>query len=488
MKKSLRLLTLILALVMIISSLAACNSDDTQDDDDNDGDTEAVVDEFFPDIAKKDYGTDFFITNQIDCNPMKYYWVEESDGDAMSEALYLRQEQVRKHLGVEITATQAGHHTTYAVDFQTAVKNKDDSVHLLISHVHSGVEGLISGGYLADFNDFDSINLDAHYWNQTFMEGVAIDDLMFLGNSNFNILYTYVIAFNKTMLEQQEDALDESIYDIVTDYRWTLDRMISLAQLVSIDATADGKTEDDTFGITGVHWVPFVGFLEASNIQLVDIAEDGNYKISFYNSLNQAKTTNLITTLSELAKADYAWFGRYKNDDQYGVDIPLYTGRTLMELRATNSLQNLCDYDVEFGVLPYPMYDEAQADVGYRHLQWGGYLCIPSYLVDPNMVGDTIEMLSYYSTNVNTTFYEKLLGKQVADVPEDRKILDMVWDSVVSDFGQTYTTASGNVLYMVPNLTHAADSNISSYHQGVENSANKSIKKFLNTVKKKYGN
>jgi hypothetical protein len=41
---------------------------------------------------------------------------------------------------------------------------------------------------------------------------------------------------------------------------------------------------------------------------------------------------------------------------------------------------------------------------------------------------------------------------------------------------------------MVPNLTHAADSNISSYHQGVENSANKSIKKFLNTVKKKYGN
>lgn len=488
MKKSLRLLTLILALVMIISSLAACNSDDTQDDDDNDGDTEAVVDEFFPDIAKKDYDTDFFITNQIDCNPMKYYWVEESDGDAMSEALYLRQEQVRKHLGVEITATQAGHHTTYAVDFQTAVKNKDDSVHLLISHVHSGVEGLISGGYLADFNDFDSINLDAHYWNQTFMEGVAIDDLMFLGNSNFNILYTYVIAFNKTMLEQQEDALDESIYDIVTDYRWTLDRMISLAQLVSIDATADGKTEDDTFGITGVHWVPFVGFLEASNIQLVDIAEDGNYKISFYNSLNQVKTTNLITTLSELAKADYAWFGRYKNDDQYGVDIPLYTGRTLMELRATNALQSLCEYDVEFGVLPYPMYDEAQADVGYRHLQWGGYLCIPSYLVDPTMVGDTIEMLSYYSTNVNTTFYEKLLGKQVADVPEDRKILDMVWDSVVSDFGQTYTTASGNVLYMVPNLTHAADSNISSYHQGVENSANKSIKKFLNTVKKKYGN
>ena len=482
MKKSLRLLTLILAMAMLLSLLAACDkANNTTDEEDN---TNAeTVDEFFPDVSKKNYDTDFFITNQTDCNPMKYYWVEESSGDAMSEALYLRQEQVRKHLGVTITATLASGHTTYHTDFQTAVKNKDDSVQLLISHVHSGIESLISGGYLADFNEFDAINLDADYWNSEFMEGVAIDDLMFLGNSNFNILYTYVIAFNKTMLDQQEDALDEPIYDLVTDYRWTLDQMISLAELVSIDKTADGKTDDDTFGLTGIQWVPFVGFLNASNIQLVDVAEDGNYKIAFYNELNKAKTTDLIVKLSNLAKADYAWF-RYRIEDT--PEIPLYTGRALMELRATNSLPTLCDYDVEFGVLPYPMYDEAQASVGYRHLQWGGYLCIPSYTANPDMVGETLEMISYYSTNVNITYYQKLLGKQVADVPEDREMLDMIWDSVVSDFGQTYTTTAGNVLYMVPELTHMADPNIASYVGGKESSANKTIRKFLATVKYNY--
>lgn len=482
MKKSLRFLALILALVTLVATFAACNSDEDTDDEDNE--SESVVDEFFPDIAKKDYGSDFFITSQTDSNTMKYHWVEESDGDGLSEAIYLRQEQVRKHLGVEITAKQASHHTTYAIDFQTAVKNKDDSVQLLMSHVHSGIEALISGGYLADFNDFDSIDLDAHYWNQEFMEGLAIDDMMFLGNSNFNILYTYVIAFNKTMLEQQEDALEESIYDIVTDYRWTLDRMISLASLVSIDATSDGKTEDDTFGLTGVQWVPFVGFLNASNIQLVDIAEDGNYKLSFYDALNQAKTTALIGKLADLAKADYAWF-RYRIEDT--PEVNLQTGRTLMELKSTNHLPILCDSDVDFGVLPYPMYDEAQKDVGYRHLQWGGYLCIPSYLSDPTMVGDTIEMLSYYSTNVNVAFYEKLLGKQVADLPDDRKMLNMIWDSVCSDFGQTYTEIAG-VLYMVPELTHQADPNMSSFYSGRESSANKAIRRFIATTKKKYGN
>ena len=482
MKKSLRLLALILALAMSISVFVACDSEDDADDNDTDA-PEETIDEFFPDIEKKNYDTDFFITNQTDCNPMKYYWVEESDGDAMSEALYLRQEQVRKYLGVEITATQASGHTTYHTDFQTAVKNKDDSVHLLISHVHSGIESLISGGYLADFNEFDSINLDADYWNSEFMEGVAIDDLMFLGNSNFNILYTYVIAFNKTMLDQQEDALEEPIYDMVLDYRWTIDEMIKLAELVYIDKTSDGKTDDDTFGLTGTQWVPFVGFLNACNIQLVDIAEDGNYKLSFYNQLNQSKTTDLIVKLSNLTKSDCAWF-RYRIEETPVVE--LHTGRALMELRSTNALPSLCDYDVEFGVLPYPMYDVNQKDVGYRHLQWGGYLCIPSYTADPTMVGDTLEMISYYSTNVNTTFYEKLLGKQVADVPEDRQMLDMIWDSIVSDFAQTYSECSGNILYMLPTITHQADPNIASYVGGKENSANKNIRKFLAIVKKSY--
>ena len=492
MKKSFKLIALLLALVMSVSLFAACDKGDKNDTDDNAAnETSAPSDEYFPDVAKNNYDTDFFISNQTDCNNMKYHWVEESDGDAMSEAIYLRQEQVRKYLGVEITATEAGKHDVYHVDFQTAVKNKDNSVHLLMSHVHSGIESLISGGYLADFNDFDSLNLDADYWNYQFMEDLAIEDMMFLGNSNFNILYTYVIAFNKTMLNQQYDGAvkagifedGETIYDVVTNYRWTLDKMISLASLVSVDKTGNGKSDDDTFGLTGVQWVPYIGFLQACNVQLVDVAQDGSYKVSFYNELNKAKSTDIVVKLSELSKADYAWF-RYRIEDT--PEIHLQSNRTLMELKSTNYLPGLCDYDVEFGIIPYPMYDEAQASVGYRHLQWGGYLCIPSYLENPNMVGDTLEMLAYYSANVNTTFYEKLLGKQVADVPEDKAMLELVWGSVVSDFGQTYSTVCGG-LYMIPELTHAAEPNIASYHDGMERSANKAIKKFIATTASKYG-
>ena len=393
--------------------------------------------------------------------------------------------EIKKLLGVEVTATVAGSHDTYYDNFKTAVKNKDDSVHLLMSHVHSGIDSLISGGYLKDFNSFDSINLDADYWNDEFMETLAIDDRMFLGYSDFNALYTYVIAFNKTMMDQYYDSASidgETIYDVVTDYRWTLDKMNTLASLVSIDKTGNGKTSDDTYGITGVQWVPFIGFLQSSNVQLVDLNEEGNYVVSFYNQQTKDITDGVIQILTELSKSDYAWF-RYRIEDT--PEIHLQTGRTLMELKSTYHLSGLCDYDVEFGVLPYPMYNEAQASVGYRHLQWGGYLCIPSYLGNPDMVGDTIDALSLCSKTVKTVSIEKMLGKRLDDAPDDAAVIELVWDTVVADFGQTFSSLTGS-LYMMPELTHQEEPNVASYHDIMERSANKSLKKFLTTVRTIY--
>ena len=102
------------------------------------------------------------------------------------------------------------------------------------------------------------------------------------------------------------------------------------------------------------------------------------------------------------------------------------------------------------------------------------------------MVGETIELLSYYSEDVNTAFYEKLLGKQVANAPLDRKMLDIVWDSVCSDFGQTYFSVieNTNFVYILPEITKVgATDNLASYVAKHESSANKNLKKFVAKVK-----
>lgn len=103
------------------------------------------------------------------------------------------------------------------------------------------------------------------------------------------------------------------------------------------------------------------------------------------------------------------------------------------------------------------------------------------------MIAESLEVLSFHSGNVRTAVYEKLLGKQVANAPDDAKMLDIVWDNLCSDFGLTYSTITTYLddnLYMIPWLTQAhSDKNIASYVKAYEIRANRAIEKYLTRLK-----
>lgn len=486
MKKHFKLMAALLALLMLVSVFVAC---DLEIDDPVEEESTQGPDEVVPPIAKKKYDAEFYLSILPDTNPMEYYWVEKSDGDPMDEAVYARQEKVYKWLGVEILGQQVTGHTTYTEGFKTSVKNRDGSVDTLMTHVHSGVAGLLSEMYLQDLSELPGIDLDQDYWNRDFMDSIAIDNNYYLGFSNYNILYTHVIAFNKEMMEQSAGSMEKSVYQLVNDNEWTLDRMLSLAQLVSSDRTSNGKTDDDTFGLTGQQWVPWIGFFHASNINLVEMNEKGEYVISFMNTANEEKTSSLVNKLKEFSASKYGYFEfpTVPGQGVPSVSVPLTSGRTLMQLASTNGLHSFLKHKVTFGVLPYPMYDVNQKNVGYRSLQWGGYIAVPNYLTNPEMVGETLELLAFYSDDVMVTFYEKMLGKQVADVPDDRKMLDIVWDSVCTDFGQTYLDECPGALYFLPYVTWPGPEGkeLTSYLAGFERGSNRQLATFIKKVVKK---
>ncbi len=443
----------------------------------------------------KNYDDEFYLSILPDVNPMNYYWAdpEKTNSSMMYEALYARQQKVYEQLGVEIYASSAGNHMTYLEPFKNAVKTMDGSRDTLISHVHTGVPHLVSEMYLRDFGQMPGIDLNADYWNLDFMDSLSIPtssgDYYFLGFSDFNILYTHVVAFNKTMMEQKTSGiLEKSVYQLVDDYEWTLDQMLSLAQLVSEDPSNDGKTTDDTYGLTGQQWVPWIGLLHASNINYVEINETGKYGVSLMNETYKEKSSNLVTKLRDFSASQYGYF-TFPTPGTSGVPAPikLTTGRALMQLTSTHELVAFLDSDITFGVLPYPMYDRDQKDVGYRSLQWGGYLCIPAYLRNKDMVGDTLEALAYYSEDVHTAFYDRLLGRQISDMPDDARMLEIVWDSVCTDFGQTYSEICEGILYVLPRVTWTGEGGqelASTVTGKMENSVNKSINKFMKIVEK----
>ena len=493
MKTYVKLIALLLACLMTVSVFAGCNTEEIQ----TEGGSEQVVSESSlletvteieteatPLIDRNDYNSDFFISIYHGSNVIKYHWVEESENDVLSEAIFARQEKVRDYLGVQIVGKDPGSYTEYSKHFTNAVKNKDGSVDMMLSHVYASVSTLVSSNYLTDISTLPGVDLNADYWNHEFMEDLSIFGKYYLGHSDYNILYTHVVTFNKDMMDKYANALPKSVYDMVRDYEWTLDEMISLANLVYIDESANGKTPDDTFGITGRQWNEFPGFLHASDINIIDLDESGGYSVSLLNEINADKTYGLVEKLHNLSKSDCAWFDYATTG---APTVPFTTGRTLMHLSETGALVSYLDYELSFGVLPYPMYDTAQKDVGYRHLQWGGYIMVPSYMKNEQMTGETLELLGYFSDNVKLAYYEKMLGKQVADVVDDSQMLEIVWDSVCCEFAQTFSEVVGgnNLLYLMATVTEAtASPTVASTVATQSRAAEGAVKKFLSKLER----
>ena len=485
MKFYLRILLLLMAAVLALSVFVGCDTggdvgDDTDVDETNDPTS------IFPDVERKDYSQDFNIFAVGENVSWQFYITEDTNsGTPIDEAIFRRQNRVEKYLGIDIIGVKYPDSAwnTYNKNIQSAVQNMDGTLDAFITHPHGAISNLISDNLIVDLSEFEGIDLDAEYWNKNVMNSLELKGNYYLGYSDYNLVDTYVIAFNKEMLAKYASSMDKSIYDVVRDREWTLDKMIDLASNVYADATGNGKSKDDTFGISGSCWVGFCGFLTSSNIpMMMQDQQSGNYKVALSDKEYQGRADGLIEKLRDLDKSNFAFFDHPSTTGYSTRSVPLSSGRTLMETIGVSSLSGLLSYNVEFGVLPYPMYDLSQANVGYKSLQWGGYIAVPSYVKNPIMTGEALEMLSFYSEPVRVTYYEKQLGKQVADVPDDVAMLDIVWDSVSTDIGQTFEDmSSGNgFCYTVPKLLDpAATQNLASFINARETLVNTAFRKFI---------
>ena len=494
MKRKVKLLALVLSFVLLMSAvLTSCDSSneevttDQADTNASDTITETVIETEevdVPDIPVKDYDEQLYMMIYGGDSAVKFLWVEESDASLLSQAVYERQINLMNHLGVELVYIPTQGWLGYNEPFKQSVKNKDGAIDVFLPSGYLAIAEMIEEGYMYNLDNIDAFDFEADYWDMDFMDSIALDGHHYLGYSDFNVMKAYVVTFNKEMLAKYQDSLDESIYDSVYNYHWTIDKMLALANLVYIDATGDGKTADDTFGISAKQWQPFVPFLMASDIRLVDMNEKGMYEVSVMSEINAPKTLALVDKLKGLAESDCAWL-QWLDDPNVAV-IPLHTNRTLMNLSFTSELDQLLNYDVTFGILPYPMFDEAQKDVGYLSMNRDTYIVLPSYMRNEQMITESIELLSYYSSDVRNAVFEKWLGKQAADAPDDVKMLNIVWDNLYSDFGYTYSTiasALDNNLYMLPTVTKAgSDKTATSYIASYTRAANNAIAKYMKKI------
>ena len=476
-----KLLALLLAGLMLFSA-TACGQSDESEETKAPPDTEAVTEAdtgYKPDIEKTDYACDFIITGNGNIRS----WAiadEDSTGDPFQDAIYERAIRVKDHLGVTLVDVDAGSWTEYAGNVIRTVQAGTDEYQLVSTHVYQGVVELLSSGGMLDFTELDGVNLDAPYWDMAYMEDLTIGDKYLAGYNDFCLSEPFCMIFNKDLTEEYNL---NAPYQEVRDMKWTLDKMISFVSTISRDNGDNVWNEQDTYGISSGGWVDFIGFVQSSDMKIVAKDSEGTYQIAYDD--NNEKTLALLETLCEVYDAEYSWFSS-PHTEREGKGIGFGSGRVLLSMTTTAGLTNLRGEALRFGVLPYPLYDEDQD--AYHSLNWNGIIAVPSTVRNRQMVGETLELLAYYTNPVKVAYYEDLLGTKLADAPDDAEMLEIIWDSQISDAGLITANllfpSMDYLLYLVPNICREGIGTYSSYLKKYMKPVNKALDNFFNPRRK----
>ena len=446
MKKILKSISLILVILMLFTAFAACDKDNdtSKETEDSKNDTSSVSSsteggknepndppltensEFK--VPSANYGKDFNILAS------KYIYTDfvqcEDTSNSLDLAIYERDGKIKTHLGVTLKYNLVGSSSMrdIASAFNALKANHasgDDAYQLYLTDASAAVLVLATQYYVSDLQTFEDINLNADYWNKEVMEELEYKSKLYYGVSDYMIANPNVVFFNKTM---QENYKIRNPYEMVRDGTWTLENMT--VESMKVAEPGDKATKNLGLGTIG-EW-HFVSFLDSCDVEIVK--DEGGYKTLDMSAANE-RYANVYDQLEALCASDTSLLYDPATHDVHDPDKSIASGRVLFSFVALHQANDYRKTDVKFGILPYPKYDTDQKE--YRSFDWSGLMCVPVTIKDPNMVGQVLECLSYFSANgennIHTAYYENLLGSKLADAPDDYEMLKIIYDGVVTN-------------------------------------------------------
>ena len=198
-------------------------------------------------------------------------------------------------------------------------------------------------------------------------------------------------------------------------------------------------------------------------------------------AMNTEKTQRMVEIFHDLNTQKVCHVAETNAHPQMTME----TGRLLFFMNGPDELERLRDCEVEFGFVPYPKWDEAQKE--YHSMDFGGLMCVPTTITDPEMVGTVLELLAWDSdNNVVPTYYNTLLEGKFAQDETAASMLRLIFDSICYEVGGNYFGFSGgfnNLFYAVSNVAFRNNSSdFASFYAKNEKSANMTIEKFYEAL------
>ncbi len=472
MKAAKKLITMLLLAAMLVSA-AACGGAPATDDTTG-GDTTPSADTTLSEeearlaiddgLPEKDYeGYTFTIWS---LSPDNYY-IEAEDGDVVNDAKWKRQRNVEDRFNVKIAvndgAALGGDWNVLQGMIQQSIMAQDNAFDIAMPHQIGGCPALITQHLVADWNDVPYINLEQPWWNQRINETIEIMDHQFFIAGQISLPTPKAMLFNKQYVE---DYSLENPYDLVNNGTWTIDVLLEWTKLTSKDLNGDTEMdpEVDQYGISFNHDNSTLNFMYAFDHMSVIVGDDGE----IIPNVNNEKMIAMVEKVIKLRwEDDRCLRTDYSNQGTLGTG-GFKDGRIFIKCDTVGGAVGMRDSDIDFGLIPYPKWDEEQ-DGYYTHVDaWNGALCLPIGAPDYERTGIITEALCAETyKHVMPAYYDTALGQKYMRDEESIAMMDLIYQGIVYDFGYIFDQWKGTTWTLVRCVANQS-TDVASYWAGIE--------------------
>ncbi len=456
-------------------------SDTTSGDQTTTAPEETTADIYADDLPEFNFEGAEFVMN---ARPMtETSWItstldtETENGDSLNDAIYRRNRILEERFNFKFVIE------TVADDRRGAAYNSimanDDAFDVFMLTDRDAL-GLAQEGMLVAYDNLEYINLDKPYWSQSLNQSLSICGKYYFAYGDFNLTaydYTHMLVFNKALLENYK--LDNP-YDLVKSGKWTFDAYASMVKKTTVDLDGDSQmNENDLYGLHALTKQVLPGFWIGAGELSVEKNENDEPAFNLASDAHFAEVIDKIFDITYGNGSYYVYTGG-SSDAKSPSDMFINNKGLFLDTTFTPNT-NLRDMDTDFGIIPYPKWDEAQDNYCSR-VEGGDVPMVPVTNQKLEMTGVILEAMASESAKlVIPAYYDKLLKGKIARDEESREMLDIIYGNRIYDLGDTYwcnTLRDGIFREMFNANDRALASKIASVEEAMEANIQKTLDAF----------
>lgn len=457
MKKCLRLLTAILALVMMLPAAISCaetggseittagqTPTETQNADTNVTTLEETT-RFEPDDLAEEYDYHETVTFYIwSDHRMKEYFAEDS-GNAIDHAIYDRNIKVSERLGITIEFVQEKGSLDFYKEWNQKAENdwNSDNAFDIYSGYSRAVPLLAISGMTANLLELENFNVDKPWWPEALTTECTIKDklLFCTGDIATSLLwYMDAVLYNKELYESYYSGQPTPM-DMVDANEWTFEKLFSLTRDIYIPAS-DGSAENAFYGIS-VYETDIDAFQTAAGITSLEKTEDGGLRIS--EKWNSQRCADACEAVGLFLQSQ----GVYHEDDKetrrvfFNEQSIFHVDRVLIMAGQDNTDTGKVEFPC--GIVPVPKLDVDQEEFQTNLGNSFSLYAVNSNSKIADVAATALEAMgSENYRSVTPAVFEVTMKQRYADDAQTSRMYDILRSTVSFDMGRLFSAHFSN--------------------------------------------